>query len=126
MKIPKQIQARIAKRTAMKPNLSKPFYQDGYEYITNTFLMVKVPKANGVNAEDVPIMAMAEKDNAPKDAKYTRFDIGYLIDMLAILRSNGAEHVDIAINPSRAIVASGTKRLSNDVVTSGLLMAVVE
>lgn len=128
MIVPKNIEKRIAKQMTMKPELPGVFYQQGYEYITNTFYFVKVPKAEGIDAKNVPMMKVAE-DNALSSDNIAspRFDLGYIMDMLEILKKNGTRYVDISINQKRAMKCVGLSSLNEkDNVASGVLMAIVK
>lgn len=99
MNIPKQIQKRIAKTMHLKPELQTPFVQGEYEWITNTFFFVKIPKSpeQKETTANLPVMSMAEKINMPKTSETIRLDIQHLEDVLAILKANGATCVDMKV-----------------------------
>ena len=108
MKIQKSIAKRIEKTCKLKPVIATPFFQNGYEHVTNTFYAVRVPVV-GVQTitdrPDTPIMSVVYNQNQSKE-EGMRFDIQYLREVLTILEDNGAKYVDL-YRGERALVLKG-------------------
>lgn len=104
MNISKSIARRIKLRMIPKSELQTPFIQGEHEYVTNTFFMVKMAKRADQKEDDrqLPVMKIAMDSNMPKGATVTRFDVEYLRDVLDILKSNGATHVDMQVGERSA------------------------
>ena len=97
MKIQKSIAKRVAKFCKLKPELATPFFQNGYEHVTNTFYGVRIPVTREQPTPDranTPIINIVYQRNEPKDAGM-RFTLEYLRDVLSILEDNGANYIDL-------------------------------
>ena len=124
MKIRKEILNRIKKTIPIKVNLHGQFYQNGYEYLTNSYYMIKKQTTEKhQDTPETPIMSIAEKMSAvSEDIESTRVDIRHLIDTLQVLKDNGAIFVDI--KTGKLSISLEVNSNSNKITLSAIVMAV--
>lgn len=123
MKIQKSILNSIRRIVPMKIAIHKPFYQNGHEYLTNSYYMIKMkdPEKHE-DTPDTPIMAIAEKGAMPTSNEVTGLDIGYLMDILRVFKDNGA--VFVGIKKSTSVIYLEGLDSSKEVKLSAILMGI--
>ena len=128
MQIPTGVKNRVVKAMATKPELQAPFVQGGYEHFTNSVYMVKEATEEKESVGDYPLMSEAEKRNMPRSEESTSFNIVHLIDVLEILKKNGAQFVSVTVGET-SIHLDGLPQRSTrkeDVKISALLMGLAK
>ncbi len=127
MKVRRDILSRIVKKT-VKSELHTPFIQGEYEYITNAFFMVKVPKKpeQKEDGRNLPQMDVAERVADTGKEDFVCFDIEYLIDALVVMKDNGTKYVDIKMGRQGARISGKAFYMDESIAASSLVMAVIK
>lgn len=128
MKIQKSIANRVSKTCKLKPEIATPFYQGNFEYVTNTFWLVKVPADNKIEADrpNTPDMQVAFVNASPNAIKSIRLDIEYLKDMLAIMEDNGTTYLDLSVGDRSVECRGYNSSLGTKYTGTGLIMGVTK
>lgn len=127
MRIRRDILSRVRKAQDRHPEFKVPFVKGGFEWITNTYFLVRKLAEPGQRDTEgkFPEMDLTVKQVDTGKQEPICFNIEYLIDALVIMKDNGVKYVDVNVGRHGARLES-TLNVNGKPAVLGLVMAKIK